>query len=120
MRHTIVKSALFALITLLAGCAAPHRGPAYGHEGHFRQLLVNGPLVKECGYKVEDVRFSDDCQKALVFFSDPAETNALRELLLEHDGFRRYVGNLMPLPFLRPENPAAGRMHRIIVTLPAK
>ena len=88
-----------SVITLITGCASTKRGPAYGHEGQFREQLASIPLVKALGYRIEDVRFSQDYQKALVMFADPAQTNTLREVVLEHDGFRRYRGNLyLPVP----------------------
>jgi hypothetical protein len=115
-------SVALSVITLLTGCASTKRGPAYGHERQFREQLASNTLVKTLGYRIEDVRFSQDYQKALVMFADPAQTNTLREVVLEHDGFRRYRGNLyLPVP---PENVTLEKlkagMHAIIVDLPAR
>jgi hypothetical protein len=120
IRITIILA--LSVITLLVGCASAKRGPAYGHERQFREQLATNTLVTALGYEIEDVRFSQDYQKALVIFADPAKTNALREVVLEHDGFRRYRGSLyLPIP---PENVTFEKlkagMHTITVDLPAK
>ena len=111
-----------SVITLLTGCATAKRGPAYRHELQFREQLASITLVKALGYRIEDIRFSQDYQKALVMFADPAQTNTSREVVLEHDGFRRYRGNLyLPVP---PENVTLEKlkagMHTIIVDLQAR
>lgn len=85
--------------------------PADQRERQFRQLLATDAVVKDLGYSIDDIRFSQDHQKALVIFGDPAETNAFREVVLEHDGFRRYRGSL----YLPPDG-----MRGITVDLPAK
>jgi hypothetical protein len=85
--------------------------PAYRRERQFRQLLTSDALIKAQGYTIDDVRFSPNYQKALVIFGGRAQTNAFREVILEHDGFRRYRGSL----YLPPDG-----MRGITIDLPAK
>lgn len=80
-------------VTLWVGCATQHRGPAYGHEEQFRQQVSESVPVKEWGYKIQAIKFSEDYQKALVVFAVPGSTSA-KELVLEDDGFRRYKGTV--------------------------
>lgn len=117
MKMRISNTGLLSVILLLAGCATPERGPAYGHESEFRQQLTDDAMVKHLGYTVRDVRFSDDYQKAVAILAVPANTNAcleaplkqtgckpagLYEVTLKHDGNRRYRGML----YVAPEHPA--------------
>ena len=91
-----------SLIALFVGCATVKRGPAYGHEGQFREQLATNALIANLGYKIEEVRFSQDYQRVLVIFAGVAETNTAREVVLEHDGFQRYKGTLY-LPMSRDD-----------------
>jgi hypothetical protein len=85
--------AILAAITLLVGCATPHRGPACGHEQEFRQQLADSVPVKGWGYKIQDLRFSEDYHKALVTFAVPGKAVG-REAVLKEDDFRRYSGEV--------------------------
>ncbi len=82
---------ILAAFTLLVGCATEHRGPAYRHEQEFRQQLTDSVPVKDWGYRIQEIRFSEDYRKALVIFAVPGKTTA-QELILEDDGFGRYKG----------------------------
>jgi hypothetical protein len=84
---------ILAAFILLVGCVTPHRGPAYGHEQDFRQQLADSVPVKDWGYKIQELRFSEDYQKALVTFAVPGK-DAGREVVLKEDGFRRYSGEV--------------------------
>ena len=70
-----------------------NRGPAYGHTQEFRQQLADSVPVKGWGYKIQDVRFSEDYHKALVIFAVPGKT-PVQDAVLEDDGFRRYKGSV--------------------------
>jgi hypothetical protein len=119
---------ILAAFTFLVGCTPPHRGPAYGHEQEFRRQLADSVPVKDWGFKIQDIRFSEDYYKALVTFTVPGKTN-VQETVLEDDGFRRYkgavideekiaaamTGHLAVLP-----NPYKGASARIAVTIPSK
>jgi hypothetical protein len=82
---------ILAAFTFLVGCTPPHRGPAYGHEQEFRRQLADSVPVKDWGFKIQDIRFSEDYYKALILFAVPGKTN-MQETVLENDGFRRYKG----------------------------
>ena len=82
---------ILAAFTFLVGCTPPHRGPAYGHEQEFRRQLADSVPVKDWGFKIQDIRFSEDYYKALILFAVPGKTN-MQETVLEDDGFRRYKG----------------------------
>jgi hypothetical protein len=75
-----------------AVCPEPFRGPAYGQQPEIRRQIAETAPVKEWGYKISDVRLSPDCQKILVVFASPGETNH-SETILENDGFGRYKGS---------------------------
>jgi hypothetical protein len=87
---------ILAAFTLLVGCATQHRGSAYGHEQEFRQQIADSKPVKDLGYKIQDLRFSDDYHKVLVVFATPGKP-ATQEVVLEDDGFRRYAGSILTL-----------------------
>ena len=114
--------AILAAIAFLIGCATQHRGPAYGHEQEFRQQVGNSVPVKDWGYKIQDIRLSEDYQKALVVFDVPVpgQTNMLDEVVFEHDGFRRYKGNVLELhtpPGAPPGTPPTMRQRFVTVSL---
>jgi hypothetical protein len=85
--------AILATCTLLVGCATQHRGPACGHEQEFRQQLADSVPVKDWGYKIQDLRFSEDYHKALVTFAVPGKA-AGTEVDLQEDDFHRYRGGV--------------------------
>jgi hypothetical protein len=87
---------ILAAFTLLVGCATPLRGPAYGHEQELRRQLAESVPVKDWGYRIQEMRFSADYNKALVVFVVPDSTNAT-EVVLEDDGFGRYAGSVSDL-----------------------
>jgi hypothetical protein len=84
-------------------------GPAYGHEQEFRQQLAESVPMKEYGYTIKDLMFSDDYRKALVVFTHTNNQEGLDnshqrpdwEFSLESNGFRRYSGMAMQ-PFYTP------------------
>lgn len=88
MRTTI---SILALALTCLGCATTANGPAAGREAEFKRLVVETGIVKNWGYKIAEVRFSGDYQKALVVLSHDASDKRI-EAILEHDGFRRYSG----------------------------
>lgn len=96
MKTNTILVAITAMM-LFIGCASQHKGAAYGHENLFRQQIAETVLVKDWGYKIKDVRFSDDYRKALVTFTLPDKPNVTKDLILEDDGFRRYQGKVIDL-----------------------
>jgi hypothetical protein len=111
---THITIGILAAFTLLVGCSSHHKGPAYGHEQEFRQQIADSVPVKDWGFKIRDIRFSDDYEKVLVIFTG-AGTNAEHETILQDDGFRRYTGSLLTL-----DSPGDVKISRafITVTLP--
>ena len=82
-----------AATTLLVGCSSLHpKGSAYGHEQEFRQKIEASIPVQKWGYKIEEIRFTDDREKALVIFDTPAEKS--QEVIFTDDGFHRYKGQV--------------------------
>jgi hypothetical protein len=78
-----------AIATLLAGCCLSHpKGSVYGHEQEFRQKIEASIPVQKWGYKVEEIRFTDDREKALVVFDTPEDNR--QEVVFKDDGFHRY------------------------------
>jgi hypothetical protein len=114
---TTLSVAILAASTLLIGCSSPHKGPAYGHEEEFRQQLEASIPVQMWGYKIQNIRFTDDFEKALVVFDTAGKRH---EVILEDDGFRRYEGNALDLD--RQAADHLGNMEdwsqRILITLP--
>ncbi len=111
------KTALgfLAIVALLTGCATQPRGPAYGHDREFRRQVELTVPVKDWGYRVQQIRFSADYLKALVVFAVPEQTN-LTEVVLEDDGFGRYIGSVTDYarierakPSIRPGTPGFAR-----------
>lgn len=108
--------AILAAFTLLVGCATQHRGPACGHEQEFRQQLADSVPVKDWGYKIQNLRFSEDYHKALVTFAVPGKT-AGREVGLKEDDFRRYRGEVRDYDKKTAQKPL-GLQASITVTYP--
>jgi hypothetical protein len=104
----------------------PTFGPAYGHEQEFRQQLAESVPMKEYGYTIKELMFSDDYRKALVVFThtnnQPGLDNSHRrpdwEFTLESHGFRRYQGMQMQ-PFYTPGTANTPPVY-IAVDLPGK
>jgi hypothetical protein len=87
--------ALLALAAIaLAGCSGEKKGPAYAYQDEFRKQLDESRELKERGYSVHEVRFSEDFNKALVLLIKEGASDNPKEVVLEHDGFRRYKGQL--------------------------
>ena len=103
MKTKLPAVMLVSALALLIGCASPRRGPAYGHQQEFRRQLAESIPVKEYGYTIKDLMFSDDYRKALVIFThtdnqaglDNRQRRPDWEFTLESDGFRRYKGMQM-------------------------
>jgi hypothetical protein len=130
-----------AMLALLVGCAAPrsgrgqgdqadsglvstNQGPAHRHAAEFRDELSQSVPVREFGYRIKDLRFNEDYQKALVVFTHPSNMASVPphqrrpdwEFILEHDGFARYTGTSMQ-PFYTPGTASTPPV-RLTVTLP--
>src|SRR6185369_8775909 len=85
---------VFGFAALFVGCNHNERGPAIGQQDAFRNQINESVPVKQWGYKIADVRISDDGQKALVVFDLPGKTNGINEVTLTNDGFRKYRGRV--------------------------
>jgi hypothetical protein len=111
MKTKIRSALLVTAIIILAGCASPRKEAAYGHEQEFRQQLAESVPVKDYGYSIQDLRFTEDYQKALVVFVHPdSKTRPTWEFTLASDDFGRYQGRTMQ-PFYTPgtgNTPAVG------------
>lgn len=135
IRHFATPLAI--LLIALTGCSNEKKGPAYSHQEEFRKQVEASPELKERGYAVNEVRFSEDYNKALVILSKQGSSDGSREVVLEHDGFRRYRGQFYePINLVEPRTipPASereqvlsnrlaaysSRMAAITVTLPAR
>lgn len=132
-----------AMLALFVGCASPrsgrghgdqagtgtglvstNRGPAYRYPAEFRDELAQSVPVREFGYRIKDLRFNEDYQKALVVFTHPSNLASVPqsqrrpdwEFILEHDGFTRYLGT-SGQPFYTPGTASTPPV-RITVTLP--
>ncbi len=87
--------ALLAIAAIaLTGCSGEKKGPAYAYQDEFRKQLDESRELKERGYSVHEVRFSEDFNKALVLLVKNGASDNPKEVVLEHDGFRRYQGQL--------------------------
>ena len=109
MKTPIVATLLVTVLTMLAGCASPPRGAAYGREQELRRQLAESIPMKEYGYTIKELRFSPDYKKALVVFTHPDHQDALEmsrrrpdwEFVLTADEFGRYRG-MSGQPFYTP------------------
>jgi hypothetical protein len=90
MTKFVIPTLLLTVLGLLAGCDRRNKGPAYGQQQEFRRQITDSIPVKQWGYSVSDIRVSDDAEKVLVVFASSGGPPA--EVVLEHDGFRRYKG----------------------------
>ena len=101
--NTKITSALLATgLSIIVGCASPGKGAAYGHEQEFKQQLTESVPVKDYGYKIQDLRFSEDYKKAMVLFVHPdSKTRRAWEFAFVSDDFGRYHGRAMQ-PFYTP------------------
>ena len=126
MKKYITSALLVSTLAVLVGCACLHKGPAYGREREFRRQLAESIPVKDYGYTIKDLMFSDDYWNALVIFthtnSQPGLDNKQRrpdwEFTLESNGFRRYKGFEMQ-PFYTPGTANTPAVY-ITVILPEK
>jgi hypothetical protein len=100
---TYIRSALLvSTAAVLAGCACLHKGAAYNHEPEFRRQLAESIPVRDFGYTIKDLMFTEDYQKALVIFSNTnSKARPNWEFTLDSNGFRRYRGYEMQ-PFYTP------------------
>lgn len=136
----MIPAILAATVVLFVGCASPkshsrgdlpdsglvdaNKGPAYRHQTVFRDDLGQSIPVKDFGYRIKDLRFSEDYQRALVVFAHPSnmisvpqnERRPEWEFILEHDGFARYTGTTIQ-PFYTPGTASTPPV-RVVVTLP--
>ena len=109
MNRSIAAALLITACTVFIGCATARKGPAYSHEQEFRRHLAETTPVREYGYTVKELRFSEDYRKALVVFThtynQPGLDNSRRrpdwEFNLALDDFGRYRGMAMQ-PFYTP------------------
>ncbi len=93
----------------------PKARPTCPHATKVREELANSEVVKEWGYKAQELVFSDDCRKVLVLCLD-TQTGKPREIILEDDGFRRFVGTAWR--YNSDNQMEAGNQVRVLVTLP--
>jgi serine/threonine protein kinase len=103
-------------------------GPAYGHEQEFLRQLAESIPVREYGYTIKELMFTDDYRKALVVFThtndqarlsqDNRQRRPDREFTLDSNGFRRYRGFAMQ-PFYTPGSANTPPIY-ITVVLPDK
>jgi len=93
MTRPIITTLSLLALTLFVGCVGQEKGPAYGQQQEIRRQIADTAPVKKWGYSIADVKLSDDAQKILVVFASPKGTNHT-EVILEHDGFRRYSGTV--------------------------
>jgi hypothetical protein len=105
---------MLAAVALLVGCSSHHKGPAYGHEQEFRQQVEASIPVQKWGFKIQDIRFTDDYEKALVVFDAAGKR---QEMILEDDGFHRYGGKAVRL-LSDPGTNVEDWMQFVTVTLP--
>ena len=92
---------LLILVLTLTACTSMRKGPAYDVRAEFPALIEQHPYLAADKWKVQEIRFSHDYEKALVIFKerkpDPARSKfkymSPPELVLSHDGFGRYKGN---------------------------
>ena len=119
MKPTTTAALLLVILAMLAGCASPPRGAAYGHEQELRRQLAESIPVKEYGYTIKELRFTPDYKKALVVFTH-ADTKARPdwEFVLKDEDFGRYRGMSMQ-PFYTPGTGTTPPTN-LKVTLPAK
>lgn len=124
---TCIISALFVCILAgFAGCAAPRKDTVSSKEQEFRRQLAESIPVKDYGYTIKDLMFSENQQKALVIFTHPSQQPGLNnndrrpdwEFTLESNGFRRYRGMTMQ-PFYTPGTANTPPVY-ITVVLPEK
>ncbi len=112
--RTLTNTGIMAATALLAGCCATHpKGPAYGHEQEFRKLLEASIPVQNWGYKIKDIRFNHDREKALVIFDR-------QEVVFTDDGFHRYTAQMVDFNEQDKRTGALppGAIKTIIITFP--
>jgi hypothetical protein len=119
MKPTTTAALLLIVLTMLAGCASPQRGAAYGHEQELRRQLAESTPMREYGYTIKELRFTPDYKKALVVFSHTdAKTRPEWEFVLTADDFGRYRG-MSGQPFYTPGTANTPPIY-LTVTLPPK
>lgn len=102
MKPTTTAALLLAILAMLAGCASPKRGAAYGQEQQFRRQLAESTPMRDYGYTIRELRFTPDYKKALVVFTHvDTKTRPDWEFVLTLDDFGRYRGMSMQ-PFYTP------------------
>ena len=106
MKHSFQILA-FTLLVFLTGCGTSHTvdSPPRRHEALVRQRLAELPALRNAGAKVRDVRYSSDRERILVLLDLPADSIALPEIMLKHDGFHRYRGDFFPSNSQNMRNP---------------
>jgi len=113
MKTFLSSRLLVTFLLLTIGCSSPRKGRDGSHQEAFRHQLSESILVKEYGYRIKEVRFSKDRQKALVTFSHPDWkptsgpiyiNSTIRpdiEVIFGVDDFGRYLGRAHQ-PFYTP------------------
>lgn len=126
MKVPLAAVLLLTLLTLLAGCASPPRGAAYGREEQLRRQLAESIPMKEYGYAIKEMRFSPDYKRALVVFTHSDNPQGLDnssrrpdwEFVLAEDDFGRYQGMAMQ-PFYTPGTASTPPVY-VTVAFPVK
>ena len=95
MNTTFLRLALATFI-LSSGRSPLLRGADFAHADLVRQQIAESVPVKEWGYKIQDVRLSDDTRNFLIVLLTPGGV-APQDLILNEDGFRRYRGSIIDL-----------------------
>ena len=94
------------------------RGPTCRLDSEFRRQLTNSVPVTDWGFKIQEIKFSDDSHKALVTCLEPGAPEP-REFTLEDDGFRRFSG-VLNAPYDPKTMLTFKGAVRVTVTLPDK
>ena len=119
MKPIFVSVVLVVALSMLAGCASPPRGAAHKHEQEVRRQLANSVPMKDYGYTIKELRFSDGYKKALVVFTHPdTRSRPDWEFVLTADEFGRYRG-MNVQPFYTPGTANTPGIY-VTVTLPPK
>jgi hypothetical protein len=126
MKHLRTFLLSLVAVAVIAGCASPQHGAAYGHEQELRRQLAESAPVKNYGYTIKELRFTPDYKKVLVVFTHPDPRQDLDntgrrpdwEFVLTEDEFGRYKGSNIQ-PFYTPGTANTPSVY-VTVTLPPK
>jgi len=124
MKKLISTLPISMSVLLFVACDKQHSavpsGPAYGHEEDFRKQIEGLRGIKAWDYKVREIQFSGDYEKALVTFSVSRSPGASPEVILEHQGFGRYTGTLYSTMNGAPEDGVDYKTNLIRIIVPSK